>query len=180
MRIITANGKSFDEAPYPIEIEPSVFSKRRNIDGVERESIRVTVFAEYTDVTDAFINGAEWNITETFANADGTETDVVYDKSEYSVAGDVVDHRDGRITVYMAKPTETEAVRREVMILLPTLDDETAAKVPNLYPAFVIGKAYGAGERLSYLGKLYRVLQAHTSQADWTPDVAVSLYEEIK
>ncbi len=28
-------------------------------------------------------------------------------------------------------------------------------------------------------GKLYRVLQAHRSQADWTPDVAVSLFVQI-
>ena len=28
-------------------------------------------------------------------------------------------------------------------------------------------------------GKLYRVVQSHTSQADWTPDVTPALYTEI-
>ena len=170
MKIITVNDKQFTEAVYPIEIEPSIFAKRRNMGGVQRETIRLTLTASYADVAEAFVDGAVWSITE---------AEVVYDKSDYSVAGDIVDHRDGRITVYMAKPTETEKVKQEVEILLPTLDDTTAAKVPNLYPVFVVGKAYAVGERLSHNGVLYKVLQPHTSQADWTPDVAVSLFEKI-
>lgn len=39
--------------------------------------------------------------------------------------------------------------------------------------------SYFAGERVSYNGLLYRCIQAHTSQADWTPDAAVSLWVEI-
>lgn len=179
MKTIVVNGKTFEEAVYPIEIEPSIFAKRRNLGGVQRETIRVTVTAEYADVAEAFVNNAEWSITEKVPNEDGSFGETVYDKSEYSVAGDIVDHRDGRITVYMAKPTETETVRREVEVLLPNLRDEDAVKVPNLYPAFVVGKDYKVGERLSHLGVLYRVLQAHTSQATWTPDVAHSLFEKV-
>lgn len=179
MKTITINGKTFEEAVYPIEIEPSIFAKRRNMGGVQRDTIRVTVTAAYADVAEAFVNNAEWSITEKVPNEDGTYGETVYDKSEYSVAGDIIDHRDGRITVYMAKPTETEAIRRDVEVLLPTLTDEMAATVPNLYPAFVVGKDYKTGERLSHGGVLYRVLQNHTSQADWTPDVAVSLFSKV-
>ena len=32
----------------------------------------------------------------------------VYDNSEYSIAGDVVDHRNGTVTVKMGKPTAEE------------------------------------------------------------------------
>jgi hypothetical protein len=35
------------------------------------------------------------------------------------------------------------------------------------------------GERVRYGGKLYRVLTAHTSQADWAPDTAVTLFVRI-
>lgn len=38
---------------------------------------------------------------------------------------------------------------------------------------------YTAGDRLRWNGKLYRVVQSHTSQADWTPDVTPALYTEI-
>lgn len=179
MKTITINGKTFEEATYPIEIEPSIFAKRRNLGGAQRDTIRVTVSAAYADVAEAFVSDVEWSITETSYNDAGEKVESVYDKSEYSVAGDIVDHRDGRITVYMAKPTETETVRREVEVLLPNLKDEDAVKVPNLYPAFAVGKAYAVGERLSYNGVLYRVLQGHTSQATWTPDAAHSLFEKV-
>lgn len=38
---------------------------------------------------------------------------------------------------------------------------------------------YFAGERVSYNGSFYRCIQNHTSQADWTPDTAVSLWVSI-
>ena len=38
---------------------------------------------------------------------------------------------------------------------------------------------YQAGDRVTYYGTLYKCLQAHTSQSDWTPDAAPSLWAEI-
>jgi len=38
------------------------------------------------------------------------------------------------------------------------------------------GIAYSAGNIVKYNEKLYKVLQAHTSQSDWTPERAVSLF----
>lgn len=50
----------------------------------------------------------------------------------------------------------------------------------KIYPAWCPNKCdYFAGERVSYGEKYYRSIQAHTSQADWAPDVAVSLWAEI-
>ena len=63
--------------------------------------------------------------------------------------------------------------------LLPVLADEQAFVFRYLYPEFEIDKAYEVGERVIYDYKFYKVIMAHTSQADWTPDVAVSLFAEI-
>ena len=41
------------------------------------------------------------------------------------------------------------------------------------------GVKYTAGQRLTYEGILYRVLQNHTSQPDWNPDRAVSLFAKV-
>ena len=41
------------------------------------------------------------------------------------------------------------------------------------------GYDYFAGERVEYKGLLYRCIQDHTSQEDWAPDVAFSLWVEI-
>ena len=59
------------------------------------------------------------------------------------------------------------------------LTDEQAAEVPDLYKAWEPGKAYEAGERVTYDGMLYKILQAHTSQAGWAPGTAPSLFAEI-
>ena len=37
-----------------------------------------------------------------------------YDNSEYSLAGDITDHRDGTISIKMGKPTETETLRAQL------------------------------------------------------------------
>lgn len=61
------------------------------------------------------------------------------------------------------------------------LTDEEALEVAALFPTWAskLGQAVTVGERLWYNEKLYKVIQAHTTQSDWTPDVAVSLYTEI-
>ena len=62
-----------------------------------------------------------------------------------------------------------------------SLDDEQAVDVPALFPTWesMIGESVEAGKRLFYGGRLWKVLQAHTIQADWTPDVASSLFTEV-
>ena len=72
---------------------------------------------------------------------------------------------------------EFEVFSREQ--LLPMLTDEEAYTFKLLYPSFGIGTEYKVGERVIYEDKFYKVIMDHTSQADWTPDVAVSLFAEI-
>lgn len=66
-----------------------------------------------------------------------------------------------------------------------TLSDEKAMEVVAVFDPWVVGKTYAVGDFFTYgtngVGdpQLYRVVQAHTSQADWTPDTAVSLYTDI-
>ena len=60
-----------------------------------------------------------------------------------------------------------------------SLDDKTALQAVELYPTWKPGTEYTAGTRVRYGGKLWRVLQNHTAQEYWTPDVVQSLFEEI-
>lgn len=57
--------------------------------------------------------------------------------------------------------------------------DAMSLQVPNLYPTWKEGKNYVAGERVLYNEVLYKVLQDHTSQADWMPDAASSLFAKV-
>lgn len=67
----------------------------------------------------------------------------------------------------------------EASAALAKLDDETALDVLTLFPAWAADKAYAVDERIRYEDKLYRCVQAHTSQADWTPDVTPALWTEV-
>lgn len=57
-----------------------------------------------------------------------------------------------------------------------SLADEDALQAVELFPQWVTGHAYAVDERLQYKNVLYRVVQAHTSQADWTPDITPALF----
>lgn len=71
-------------------------------------------------------------------------------------------------------------LRQMILKAVLSLSDDDAYDVPELFPKWKVNHLYDTiGERLQYVGKLYRVKQAHTSQADWTPDISTSLYDEV-
>jgi hypothetical protein len=59
------------------------------------------------------------------------------------------------------------------------LSDGEAASVPELITAWAYPVDYAEGNRRSYGGKVYKCRQAHTSQADWTPDKTPALWAVI-
>ena len=60
-----------------------------------------------------------------------------------------------------------------------TVDDSMALRMLAYYPEWTAGTAYTVGYKVRYNGKLWRVLQAHTSQTGWEPENAASLWEQI-
>lgn len=85
----------------------------------------------------------------------------------------------------MDKVQKAEQIFRALQMFALTLDDEKAMEIATVYPAYQVGKEYKADDLFTYgvnsVGdpRLYRVVQDHTSQADWTPDVTASLYAPI-
>lgn len=63
--------------------------------------------------------------------------------------------------------------------VLPILTDEQAEGVIDAFPAWVAGIAYTVGVRVRYDGYLYKCVQAHKSQEDWTPDATSALWTRI-
>ena len=60
-----------------------------------------------------------------------------------------------------------------------SLSDEDALEAVELFDSWQMDTFYERGVRLRYGGKLYRVEQDHTSQADWLPDITPALYTEV-
>lgn len=60
-----------------------------------------------------------------------------------------------------------------------SVDDNTALRMLDFYPEWAAGAAYTVGHKVRRDGKLWRVVQAHTSQTGWEPENAASLWEQI-
>lgn len=75
--------------------------------------------------------------------------------------------------------------RRALQLFAASLEEETALEIPSIYPTWEPERAYAVGEYLTYgvnsVGdpQLYKVAQAHISQADWLPDKLPSLYTPL-
>ena len=76
----------------------------------------------------------------------------------------------------MANLTREQAHRYRSALIKGSavLTDTEALTAPMLFPRWAVDVDYTTGERLYYDGELYKVLLDHHSQADWTPDTAVS------
>ena len=100
---------------------PAVITGRlKDHDWDDRASKEITLEMTYMDAINIFVNDVQWNIVQdvehqieklndndeiTFENVIEQE---VYDNSEYNIAGDIIDHRNGKVTVKMGKPTAEE------------------------------------------------------------------------
>ena len=69
--------------------------------------------------------------------------------------------------------------RKFIELMSENATDEEALDNILAFPKWEVGKEYAKDERIRYEDVLYKVLQDHTSQADWTPDIAVSLYVRV-
>ena len=74
---------------------------------------------------------------------------------------------------------EATELRQELNEIVSSMTDEEAVERAILFSNWISGKAYSVGERVRYGGRIFKVLQAHTSQEDWTPSRAPSLFAEV-
>lgn len=70
---------------------------------------------------------------------------------------------------------KAKLLRSLIEQLAITLDDATALTGVELFPPWEL-VAYSVGDRVQYNGTLYKCVQAHTAQSDWTPDVTPALW----
>ena len=75
--------------------------------------------------------------------------------------------------------TEIKAFVDAFVKLRGLATDEMSLQVINLYPTWKVGVSYSKGDRVLYNDIHYKVLLDHTSQSDWAPDVAVSLFTKV-
>lgn len=124
MQIIITNAdgteRSFD---CPVQPAAPIANLTRG-----REWKAIAVIGTADEVKAAFVDGItyrqQWE--SAIIAEDGTQTTETQtrDLSDYCVAGDVVDTRDGNVTVYMGRKTEVEKLREQVDVLDVLLGEE--------------------------------------------------------
>lgn len=113
-----------NETLYPATVSGRVSDNEWD----KRESKSITLEMDYETAKSLFVDGAAWSIVQqqevpVFKQDEngepvqtGTEMqETEFDNSEYSLAGDITDHRDGTVTVKMGKLTDLE-MAYEIML----------------------------------------------------------------
>lgn len=79
---------------------------------------------------------------------------------------------------------EVEATKKATgkLILKSDISTEELQDLMSVYPTFEVGVSLKVGDIVRYQDKLYEVIQAHTTQSDWTPDKVPALFKifEVK
>ena len=97
-----------------------------------------------------------------------------FDEDKYN---DILKEQEKQEQIVKGEQLKQELQERAI---LDYASDEDAYTMRYLYPEWLgNGLTYKTNDRLMYNNKFYKVLQDHTSQPDWTPDTASSLYVEI-
>ena len=105
---------------YPASISGRLHDEEWN----GRDSKSITLESSYEEITSIFTNDTQWNIVQDaqkLVDIINEETGEItqewrnipeiFDNSEYCIAGDIIDHRNGKVTVKMGKPTSEELLK---------------------------------------------------------------------
>ena len=170
-----------------------------------RPTCTVTIKATAAEIAAMLPNNAPWSLIEREDALDesgaptGQTVDHERDMSEYSLSGDITDHRDGTVSIKMGKPTEEESavgavvaltgevvnmaraaeLRPMIEMAAMSLSDGEAATAVELFPKWAYPVSYIVGNRVSDSGKLYKCRKAHTSQKSWNPAATPDLWVVI-
>ena len=177
----------------------------------DRDTKTVTLTMTHAEAAALLHDNTPWSIVQRDMVDVMDETKEVvneYDNSEYSLVGDITDHRDGTVSIKMGKPTESELSTATITALVgqsitpqraarlrpvieqasASLSDGEAAKSPELFPRWAdhIGETVKPGDRRSDMDEsgvlhVYRVNkgQGHTTQENWPPHSTPAMWTII-
>ena len=82
----------------------------------------------------------------------------------------------GPVAAAVKNANEAASIAFVTLAEAGSIDDVTAGEHMDVFSPWASAVSYTTGNLRTYNGKLYRCVQAHTSQDDWTPDAATSLW----
>ena len=112
MQFIKVNGQE-----YPVK---SIYNYNDH-EWDNRETVLIHLPMSYTEVVALLTDGVKWSKglrKEREVTGQTEEVVTEEDMSEYSLAGDITDHRDGTVSIKMGKPTDAENSNYTVEVLM--------------------------------------------------------------
>ena len=92
----------------------SISGRMNDHDWGGRSSKTIHLTMSTADATSLFVDDVQWSIVDEYIDDQEQTQQIEYDNSEYCIAGDITDHRDGTVSVKMGKATDKELL--EIMI----------------------------------------------------------------
>lgn len=132
---------------------------------------------EAPTITDNQVLSSEWVVD--LINETYTKVHTVRDKTEEELIAEK------EALAQSAEETiNAEEVKKLLRLTADTLPEADLYQYPSVYPAWKPGiQVYdeltspsGVADKLQYKGKLYKVVQGHITQLDWTPDLVPALF----
>lgn len=77
------------------------------------------------------------------------------------------------------KEFETSKKATRKLVFVSDLSQEELNDLMDIYEDFKVGESVAVGDIRKHEGKLYEVIQAHTTQADWLPASVPALWKAI-
>lgn len=99
---IKVNGKTYPTTPLQGRFNDPEWDNRHTLE--------LKVKMSYEEAVDIFVDGITWSTIFVVPSEDPEAEPYTeeYDQSEFTLAGDITDHRDGTVSVKMGKLTDLE------------------------------------------------------------------------
>lgn len=99
------------------EIPAQIMGHLQDSEMNNRATKTIKAALTYAEAASLFINGTAWSIISEY-EVDGQTVREEFDNSDYNVAGPITDHRDGTVSVKMAKRSESEEAADLLRIIM--------------------------------------------------------------
>lgn len=84
-----------------------------------------------------------------------------------------------RDAVFTLQEKEQSLMKIGKLVANEVSDDTIALSIQEFYDEWKVGITYEVGKYIKYEDVLYKVITSHTSQEDWTPSNATSLFAKV-
>lgn len=138
-----------------------------------------------TDLTEYCIAGSITDYRDgTFSVAMSKKTEdeleTEHMKASEEIKNILLGAEDGETITLTAEQAEYLRTVIEQAMSSLTQESDDAQSSAVLYPKWKAGEAVTVGAYRRHDGTLYRCIQAHTTQSDWTPDATPALWEVVE